>query len=72
MSNLNSGTGALNVIPGTLVAHFNFRFGTASGAESLRERAEAILRNHGLDYALEWNLSGEPFRHPPAAGCAKP
>ncbi|HEX6613714.1 MAG TPA: succinyl-diaminopimelate desuccinylase [Rhodanobacteraceae bacterium] len=64
VSNLNAGTGALNVIPGSLVAHFNFRFGTASTAESLRERTEAILQKHKLDYALEWNLSGEPFLSP--------
>jgi succinyl-diaminopimelate desuccinylase len=64
VSNLNAGTGALNVIPGSLVAHFNFRFGTASSAASLRERTEAILKKHGFDYALEWNLSGEPFLSP--------
>ncbi|MEO6967243.1 MAG: succinyl-diaminopimelate desuccinylase [Rhodanobacteraceae bacterium] len=61
VSNIQSGTGALNVIPGALTAQFNFRFGTASSAQSLRERTEAILKRHGLDYALEWNLSGEPF-----------
>jgi len=65
ISNLNAGTGALNVIPGSLVAHFNFRFGTASSAESLRGRTEAILQKHKLDYAVEWNLSGEPFLSPP-------
>ncbi|MGH8234662.1 MAG: succinyl-diaminopimelate desuccinylase [Rhodanobacteraceae bacterium] len=63
-SNINAGTGAHNVIPSSLVAHFNFRFGTASSADSLKERTEAILKTHGLDYALEWNLSGEPFHSP--------
>src|SRR5579885_297159 len=64
VSNLNAGTGALNVIPGSLVAHFNFRYGSASSEESLRQRTESILRRHGLDHALEWNLSGEPFLSP--------
>src|SRR6185312_2558596 len=64
ISNLNAGTGALNVIPGSLIAHFNFRFGTASSTESLRGRTEAILQKHKLDYAVEWNLSGEPFLSP--------
>lgn len=64
VSNLNAGTCALNVIPGSLIAHFNFRFSTASSAESLRERTEAVLQRHKLDYALEWNLSGEPFLSP--------
>lgn len=61
VSDLAAGTGAYNVIPGSLVAHFNFRFGTASSADSLCEQTEAILKKRGLDYALEWNLSGEPF-----------
>ncbi|MBC6941532.1 MAG: succinyl-diaminopimelate desuccinylase [Xanthomonadales bacterium] len=61
ISNLNAGTGADNVIPGELRAVFNFRFGTASTAQSLRERAEAILRRHGVDFAIDWWLSGEPF-----------
>lgn len=70
VSNLNSGTGADNVIPGELRAVFNFRFGTASTAASLRERTEAILRRNGIDLGdgasrLDWWLSGEPFATPP-------
>ena len=65
VSNLNAGTGAGNVIPGKLVALMNFRYSTASTAEQLRARSEAILQRHGLDYAVEWNLSGEPFLTPP-------
>ncbi len=66
VSNLNAGTGADNVIPGELRAIFNFRFGTASSADSLRERVESILRDHGVRLAehgsrLDWWLSGEPF-----------
>ncbi|HET9818546.1 MAG TPA: succinyl-diaminopimelate desuccinylase [Rhodanobacteraceae bacterium] len=64
VSNVNAGTGAYNVVPGLLVAHFNFRFGTASTATSLRERTEAILKRHALDYAIDWNLSGDPFHSP--------
>ena len=65
VSNLNAGTGANNVIPGELSALINFRYSTASTADELRARTEAILQRHGLDYALEWNLSGEPFLTPP-------
>ncbi|MEO9091560.1 MAG: succinyl-diaminopimelate desuccinylase [Rhodanobacter sp.] len=65
VSNLNAGTGAGNVIPGALVALMNFRYSTASTAEALRARSEAILQWHGLDYAVQWNLSGEPFLTPP-------
>jgi succinyl-diaminopimelate desuccinylase len=61
VSNLNAGTGANNVIPGELVALVNFRFSTASTADGLRERTEAILRRHGVDFAIDWFLSGYPF-----------
>ncbi|MEW5834978.1 MAG: succinyl-diaminopimelate desuccinylase [Pseudomonadota bacterium] len=65
VSNLNAGTGATNVIPGTLTALFNFRYSTASTAEGLKARTEAVLARHGLDCTLDWNLSGEPFLTPP-------
>jgi succinyl-diaminopimelate desuccinylase len=65
VSNLNAGTGANNVIPGDLVALINFRYCTASRADDLRARTEAILHRHGLDFTLGWNLSGEPFLTPP-------
>ena len=65
VSNLNAGTGATNVIPGDLTALLNFRYCTASRADDLRARTEAVLQRHGLDYALDWNLSGEAFLTPP-------
>ncbi|WP_243047429.1 succinyl-diaminopimelate desuccinylase [Dyella sp. RRB7] len=65
VSNLNAGTGANNVIPGTLTALINFRYSTASSAQDLRARTEAILDRHGLDWQVDWSLSGEPFLTPP-------
>jgi succinyl-diaminopimelate desuccinylase len=65
VSNLNAGTGANNVIPGALTALINFRYSTASGAQDLRTRTEAVLDRHGLDWQIEWSLSGEPFLTPP-------
>ncbi|MGK0500644.1 MAG: succinyl-diaminopimelate desuccinylase [Oceanicoccus sp.] len=61
ISNINGGTGATNVIPGTLEVVFNFRFSTELTEQDLRQRTEAILDKHGLDYDLQWNLSGQPF-----------
>ncbi|WP_277052897.1 succinyl-diaminopimelate desuccinylase [Zestomonas thermotolerans] len=61
ISNLNAGTGATNVIPGELVAVFNFRFSTESTVEGLQHRVAEILDRHGLDYQLDWALSGLPF-----------
>ena len=61
VSNLHAGTGASNIIPGECILDFNFRFGTESTVESLQQRTEAILQRHGLEYRIEWNLSGQPF-----------
>jgi succinyl-diaminopimelate desuccinylase len=60
-SNIHSGTGALNVIPGALEARFNFRYCTASTADDLKKRVTQILDKHKLKYDLTWNLSGLPF-----------
>ena len=64
ISNVQAGTGATNVIPGELRVLFNFRFSTASTVEGLKARVHEILDRHGLDYALEWSLSGMPFLTP--------
>jgi len=64
ISNIHAGTGANNVIPGQLALEFNFRFSTASTAEGLEARVHAILDHHGLEYELEWTLSGMPFLTP--------
>ncbi len=61
ISNLNSGTGATNVIPGDLQAVFNFRFSTESTVEGLQQRVTAILDKHQLDWHIDWALSGLPF-----------
>lgn len=61
ISNIHSGTGANNVVPGELEALINFRFSTESTVEGLQERVRTLLDRHGLDYELEWNLSGLPF-----------
>jgi succinyl-diaminopimelate desuccinylase len=61
ISNIQSGTGAENIIPGRLEALFNFRYSTASTEESLKRRTHDILDRHGLRYQLGWRLSGAPF-----------
>ncbi len=64
ISNINGGTGATNVIPGDVKVVFNFRFSTEVTAEELKARTRAILDSHGLNYDLDWNLSGQPFLTP--------
>jgi len=64
ISNVNAGTGANNVIPGDLEVVFNFRFSTELTETQLRERTESVLQRHGLNYTLNWKLSGHPFLTP--------
>ena len=61
VSNINSGTGAGNIVPGELVMDFNFRFCSESTSEGLIEEFENILNSHDVEYTVEWNLSGLPF-----------
>lgn len=63
-SNINSGTGAGNVIPGELHAQFNFRYSPLVTAEELQERLEMILKKYELNYSLTWQHSGKPFLTP--------
>jgi succinyl-diaminopimelate desuccinylase len=65
VSNIHGGTGASNVIPGTVVVDFNFRFSTESTPETLQSRLQAVLDRHDFAYDLAWTLSGLPFlTHP--------
>jgi len=61
ISNINGGTGATNVVPGTVEILFNFRFSTASTEQGLKDQVHAILDRHGFEYDLVWELSGKPY-----------
>ena len=61
ISNIHSGTGANNIIPGELTIDFNFRFSTESKPEQLRERLENILKDAGLNFEIDWHLGASPF-----------
>lgn len=61
ISNIRGGTGATNVIPGTVEILFNFRFATASTPESLKNKLTGVLDRHGLDYNIVWTLGARPF-----------
>ena len=64
ISNIHAGTGASNVIPGHLQVQFNLRFSTELDEAKIRQRVEAILNQHALDYDIDWQLSGNPFLTP--------
>jgi succinyl-diaminopimelate desuccinylase len=64
ISNVHAGTGANNVIPGELQVLFNLRYNPHWNAARLEAECEAVLRTHGLDYAVHWHRGGEPFFTP--------
>lgn len=64
VSNLHAGTGANNVIPGELQVLFNLRYNPHWRAEQLEAECDAVLRAHGLEYAIRWHRGGEPFYTP--------
>jgi succinyl-diaminopimelate desuccinylase len=61
ISNIHGGTGATNVVPGSVEIKFNFRYSTASTVGSLQQQMFAILDRHGLDYDIRWTLGARPF-----------
>jgi succinyl-diaminopimelate desuccinylase len=61
IANLHAGTGSNNVIPGEFYVQFNFRFSTELTDSLIKQRVEALLERHQLNYSLEWVLSGHPF-----------
>jgi succinyl-diaminopimelate desuccinylase len=64
ISNIHGGTGAANVVPGTVEIMFNFRFSTASTVDELKQKVHSILDKHGLEYDLNWEFSGKPYLTP--------
>ena len=64
ISNIHGGTGATNVVPGTVEIRFNFRHSTASTKDDLKVRVHEVLDRHGLEYDLDWEESGKPYLTP--------
>ena len=61
VSNLNSGIGPTNIIPGILTMDFNFRYSTETNAEKLKSTVLNILNSFDLNYEIQWDHSGEPY-----------
>jgi len=61
ISNVASGTGAENVIPGDVKIAFNFRFSSELHEEQIKRRVTSVFEKHDLIYTIDWRLSGEPF-----------
>ena len=65
VSNVNAGTGAENVIPGSLELMCNFRFSTELDADTLMARVAEVLNRHDVPHDIAWRLSGNPFLSTP-------
>ena len=61
ISNINSGVGTTNIIPGELSMDFNFRYSTETTKNELQKKVEDIMKESGLDYNVTWSHSGDPF-----------
>jgi len=61
LSNIQSGTGATNVVPGDLTAWFNLRYSTELTAQMIVDKIEALLTRHELDFDISWTFNGQPF-----------
>ena len=61
ISNIDSGTGATNVVPGHLNMLFNFRFSPESSHDSLKERFIQILEKSECDFEIDWTLNAVPY-----------
>ena len=61
LTNIHAGTGATNVVPGTITAWFNLRYSSDLNDRVIVEKIEAILAKHELNYEIEWTYNGKPF-----------
>lgn len=69
ISNIQAGTGAGNIIPGTLSVDFNLRFNTEQTAQGLQTRIQQMFADAELEFELTWQLSGAPFLTRPGQLC---
>ena len=61
IANIQAGTGSNNVIPGELFVQFNLRYCTEVNDQIIQEKVAEMLQKYGLQYEIQWNLSGKPF-----------
>lgn len=61
ITDIRSGAGASNIVPGEATFQFNLRYSTELTAEVIKARILAIFEKHGLDYEISWIHSGQPF-----------
>ena len=61
ISNLNSGTGATNVIPGSLELSLNVRHSLSTSVQQIKDDVESIINKHEVECEVFWEVGGKPF-----------
>jgi succinyl-diaminopimelate desuccinylase len=61
VSNIHAGTGATNVVPGTVVLDFNLRYNTELTADFIQNRVTKMAGAYKLECEFVWNASAQPF-----------
>ena len=61
ISNIESGTGASNVVPGHLNMLFNFRFSPESTEETLKNRFIEVIDKSKCIFEIDWTLNAQPY-----------
>ena len=61
ISNVNSGVGVANVIPGLLHLNMNFRYSPATDARTLTKQVEDLCRELKLNYEANWTNSADSY-----------
>lgn len=61
ISNIHAGTGATNVVPGTLSVEFNIRYSPETSIEKIQSTIEKLFNEHELVTDINWKDSAHPF-----------
>jgi succinyl-diaminopimelate desuccinylase len=61
ISNLNSGTGATNVIPGSLELNLNVRHSPSTSVQQIKDDVESIINKYEVECEVFWEVGGKPF-----------
>lgn len=64
ISNIHAGTGAGNVIPGSLVVDFNLRYSPAVTISEIQSRVNTLIEKHKISANIDWHDSAAPFLTP--------
>jgi succinyl-diaminopimelate desuccinylase len=61
ISNIHAGTGATNVVPGSVTLDFNLRYNTEQTAQGIQDRISTMAQAYKLRCDFVWNASAQPF-----------